>query len=460
MAQINDATSSGDPIANPEEVNKEAAEAADRAAARRATRPKVVLRQKMHPPEMLALVGAFGIVTLLLVTTINPIINPVFPLAALVFFLYPFRRVVVPRRTMQLGIIIFLVWLAFNLSGALFPFIIAFILAYLCAPLLTFLAARGIPRWITALGIVLTILGGYALIGIFLIPSLIDQFDQLVASAQDIFKGANSFFDRNALIERLTSYGIPRKQAQEAIINYVEPQLKAVLEWLFTNAASFLKNISSILEGAMTLVLIPILFFYMLLDFDRIRIFIRSTLLQDDPDYVYLIKQVDGILSSYLRGVLLTSSLVAGMAIAILSAFGVPYAVVIGIMTGVLNLIPTVGMFLNLGVAMVIYIFAPGDFWTHMLITTGTIVGLHALNSYLIEPRIIGDRVGLHPVLLIASLFVFSHFLGFIGLLVAVPSTAVILFFLKEWYRRTITRRSSVTTTPHSTPESEALGEA
>src|SRR5205823_13765568 len=104
--------------------------------------------------------------------------------------------------------------------------------------------------------------------------------------------------------------------------------------------------------------------------------------------------------------------------------------------------------FLNLGVAMIIYLFAPGSFWLHTLITAVMIAGLHAFNSYLIEPRIIGDRVGLHPVMVIASLFIFAHFLGFIGLLIAVPMMAVCMMFLKEWYRRTISMQEPVYVTP------------
>ncbi|MEO5928824.1 MAG: AI-2E family transporter [Candidatus Kapaibacterium sp.] len=439
------------------ENEQQAVDASSDAAKRQAKRPHVFLRRKLEPTERLALIGGFGMLALELVTTITPIINPIFPIAALIFFLYPFRRVVVPRRTIQLGIIIYLVWLFINLSGALFPFIVAFIVAYLMSPVVSFFAERKIPRWVTSLGVVLMILGVYTVIGFFLIPRLIDQFDQLIGSVQSIFKDANSFLDRNALIDRLASYGIPKKQAADLITNYVEPQLKGVISWIFVNLGSFIKNFQSVLEGVLNLVLIPIISFYLLIDFNRIRIFIRSTLLQDDPDSIYYIKQVDGILSSYLRGILLTSSLVGGMAIATLSAFGVPYAVVIGILTGVFNLIPTVGMFLNLGLSMVIYLFAPGDFWNNTLITVGMVVGLHALNSYVIEPRVIGDRVGLHPVLLIASLFIFAHFLGFIGLMIAVPTTAVMLFFLKEWYRRSTRDRRPVMVDP--SPPGDAIGE-
>jgi predicted PurR-regulated permease PerM len=429
------------------EGKPEAAREAAAAAEVRSRRPHTVLRRDIRTQEMFALAGGFGLFSFLLVTLLNPIIHPIFPLAGLVFFLYPFRHEIVARRTMELGIIAFLVWLSIILSGALFPFIFAFLLAYLASPLLDRLAVRGIPRWITALAIVLSIVGIYVVIGIFVIPRVVEQFTELADSARGFLRDANSLLDREKLARRLTRYGLSYQQSREIVTSYIEPQIRETVADVFTWMTDFIKNATSILEGLFTLILIPILSFYLLMDFPRIRTFVRATILQDQPKYVYYAVRVDEILSAYFRGILLTSSMVGLMAIGILSAFEVPYAIVIGLLTGLLNLIPTIGMFLTLFVAMVIFLFAPGDFWMHTLITTAMIAALHAFNSYFVEPRFLGHRVGLHPVVLIASLFIFSHFLGFIGLLIAVPSTAVILMFIREWYERSLSTTQPVVTT-------------
>lgn len=393
--------------------------------------------------ELIALLGGFVLLLLLTASTITGIIQPVFPLAALVFFLYPFRKAIVPRRTIQLGILTFLVWLFLNLSGVLAPFIIAFVIAYLFSPLVSRVERMGVPRWVTAVGITLGMLGLYAVVGIFVVPGLIDQMQQLLSSADGLFKGANSIFDRGYLESQLESLGIPHAQAHDIVVNEIEPQLKATITWLFTNLGTFLKNATTILEGVVNLLLIPLLSLYLMIDFNRLRGFIRSKVLRDNPGHVYYIRQVDLILSSYIRGILITSSLVGAVAVGVLSILDVPYAVVIGILTGVFNLIPSVGIFMNLGVAMLIFVFAPGNFLLNTVITAAMVFGLHALNAYVVEPRVIGDRVGLPPVVMIASLFVFAHFLGFIGLLIAVPLAAVIGMFLKEWYRSNVTPAQS-----------------
>jgi len=419
--------------------------AAARTAARRILRTRERQQPDIQPQQMFALAGGFGLLALLLITIFNQdpesdaVIVPVFPLAALLFFLYPFRREIVARRTMQLGIATFVIWLSIALSGVLAPFIIAFVLAYICAPFVKHFAAHGIPRWVTSLAIVVLILATYVVIGVFVIPSLVDEFNQLWASAQNLLKDANSYLDTNRMVQRLTRYGIPKAQAHDLVVNQLQPQLQELAKWLIGSILQMVRNASSILEGVFNLIAIPILAFYLMLDFDRLRTFIRGTLLRDNADYVYFVKRIDTILNAYLRGILTTSSIVAVLATSILVVFDVPYAVAIGILTGVFNLIPTLGMFMNLGVAMVIYLFAPGSFWVNTGITTGMIAFLHALNTYFIEPRVIGGNVGLHPVLMIASLFIFGYFLGFIGLVIAVPTTAVIMMFFKEWYLRSVT---------------------
>jgi predicted PurR-regulated permease PerM len=463
LADVHDDTphdNPGDePLPEESEIERrslvEATEEAAQAAERWIERPHTVLSGQIRTQEMFALVGGFGLLALLLAEIIlfaaggeYAIVHPIFPLAALVFFLYPFRNETVARRTMQLGVAAFIVWLIVTLSGVLFPFIVSFVVAYLCYPLVAWLDRHGVSRIVTALTIVLAILGIYAVVGIVLIPLLVEQFDQLITSAQSWLKGANTIFDQERLARELSRFGLPRAQARRIVAEQVQPQLQAIVSIVFAWFGDFLRNITQVVEGVFVLLLIPFLTLYMMIDFRRIRVFVRTTLLQDNPRWVFYITRVDTIVSAYMRGILITSSMVGAMAIAVLSLFGVPYAVVIGIMTGLLNLIPTIGMFMNLGIAMIIYLFAPGDFWYNTLITAVLIGGLHALNSNLVEPRILGDRVGLHPVMVIGSLFVFGHFLGFVGLLIAVPTTAVILMFLKEWYRKAVTLEKPVYVNP------------
>lgn len=412
--------------------------------------PDQVSARRWRVQEGLAIVGGFGLFALMVATLVQPQppVHLVFlSLAAFVFFLYPFRRVVVPRRLLQMGVALFVLWLMMTLSGVLFPFIVAIVLAYLFSPLVDRLHRLGVPRWVTTLVIVLLIPGIYTLIGVFILPELIDQASTLIATAKTAMQNSKQpILDHGFFIQIGASLGIDAKTVEEFMTKTAEPELRKILSGLALSTTKTAETVTKLLEGAFNLVLIPILTFSILKDFHRLRTWIRRILLQDSPRRVELANRADTIVSSYLRGILLTSTLVAVLASITFVAFGVPYGAVIGILTGVFNLIPIFGMFLNLGVAMVIYLIAsPGSFLENTLITAATIAALHALNSYVIEPRVIGERVGLHPVLVIASLFVFGHFLGFVGMLIAVPTAAVIQMLLKEWYTAMQARKTAET---------------
>lgn len=394
-------------------------------------------RRTLKAQEMFAIIGGYGLLALLITDIMLgeaiPV-HPVFPLAALMFFLYPFRLLIVPRRIMQLGIAVFAFWFFISLSGVLLPFTIAFVIAYILSPVVTRMELRSAPRWTTSLALVLVILGLYAAIGIFVVPRMVEQGQEVLSSAASLLNDTRSILDRERLIRLLTDLGIERSEAKEIVVNMVEPQVRAAFAWLVRQTGSLARNVASLLEGILNLILIPVLTFYFLNDFEKIRRFVRQTVLQGNERHIRIARKADDILSSYFRGIVTTSSIVALAAVILLTILGVPYAGLLGTLTGVFNLIPTLGMFLNLGVAMIVFLFAEGDWLGNTVIMAATISGLHAINAYLVEPRVIGYRVGLHPVLLIASLFIFGYFLGFVGLVIAVPTTATILMLAREWY--------------------------
>jgi predicted PurR-regulated permease PerM len=103
-------------------------------------------------------------------------------------------------------------------------------------------------------------------------------------------------------------------------------------------------------------------------------------------------------------------------------------------MFGLLNPIPFFGSIASMIIGIIVAIFVdPENALNHVIAITLIVNGLHFLNAYVIEPRVLGSRVGLHPVLLLASIFIFGHFFGFIGLLIAVPTTAILMMFFREW---------------------------
>jgi predicted PurR-regulated permease PerM len=111
--------------------------------------------------------------------------------------------------------------------------------------------------------------------------------------------------------------------------------------------------------------------------------------------------------------------------------FSIPYAILIGIVAGLLNIVPFVGLYVSLGLALMSAIFTPVPHIAAIKIL-GVFVVVQSVEAYVISPKIVGDRVGLHPIAVIFSILIFSRFMGFWGLLIAVPAAALIKFALDE----------------------------
>ena len=146
--------------------------------------------------------------------------------------------------------------------------------------------------------------------------------------------------------------------------------------------------------------------------------------------------------------------MVGTLASVMFSLFQVPYPVVLGVLCGFLNPIPLFGSIASMIIGIItVLLVNPTGAGGNILTITLVVNGLHFFNAYVIEPRILGNRVGLHPIILLGSLFVFGHFFGFLGLLVAVPSTAILMMFLRDWQKKQ--EELGTLTAPHTQVQSE-----
>ena len=147
----------------------------------------------------------------------------------------------------------------------------------------------------------------------------------------------------------------------------------------------------------------------------------------------FLIRKVDILLSEYVRGAI-TVSLIIGTLIAInLSLLGIRFSIVIGCCAAVFYFIPFFGYLLTGIFAAVAAIFTVHATTTKIMLSIMTVLVANILDTALFAPKFIGAKVGLHPVALIFTLFVFSSLFGFVGLLFSIPSTAIILLLFNEW---------------------------
>jgi predicted PurR-regulated permease PerM len=171
-------------------------------------------------------------------------------------------------------------------------------------------------------------------------------------------------------------------------------------------------------------IVVPVLSIYLLLEIDTIR---RAALRLTPPGArlpaARLIREIDSMLGSFIRGQLTVAAIVGVMVTLLLLALGVPYALLIGVLAGLFDVVPYVGAVAGWLPAFAISLSANG--WQNALLVTLGIILINQIEGNLIVPRVISAKVGLSPLTVIVALFVGGELLGVLGLLVAVPLVAV-----------------------------------
>jgi predicted PurR-regulated permease PerM len=182
--------------------------------------------------------------------------------------------------------------------------------------------------------------------------------------------------------------------------------------------------------------LIPVVGFYMLLDWDRMLANLREMLPRRwEPDAVRLSRRCDEVLSAFLRGQLLVM-LSLGVIYALgLTLVGVRFGLLIGMVAGLASIVPFLGFIVGISVALLVAFFQT-DGWLMLIGVVAVFAIGQVLESVLLQPKLLGDRIGLHPVSVIFAVLAGGNLFGFTGVLLALPAAAVIMVLLRELHER------------------------
>ncbi len=376
-------------------------------------------------------IGA-GLLVGLLLFFIQSVISPFIILFAILFLLYPLRNVQYCKTIMWLALFLFLIWFLFELRSILLPFIIAILLAYLFNPLVSRLEKKGLKRWFSSLIVTIALLLIVASLIIYIMPLAIQQFNSIITAITDITGDLVNQIKHGRMFAWLGAYGFDVDHARELFSQELTPRLEGILKNIVTTVFSFISSLSFLITQIINIVIIPFLLFYMLKDFNllinRIKSFIPKKNIGKVVDYF---SKVDELIGKYLRGALIVAFIHGTLVGVLLALFGIKYPIVLGIIAGVLSLIPYFGLLVSLSLSLIVALFSGDPVWLKIVFVLSTFGFLQILEASVISPNILGKQVGLHPVLLILSLLVFGYFLGFLGLLIAVPVSAIIIMTVK-----------------------------
>jgi predicted PurR-regulated permease PerM len=378
---------------------------------------------------------AAGIMLLLfLIYTIQSIISPFIVLGAILFLLYPLRSHVMARNIMWLAVVLFLCWFLYSIIGILVPFVVALLLAYILHPVITKAEQWGIPRWASALVIIIFGISVITVVALFVLPIAFRQFAGILAALSAIANDFTNWVVSDRVVASLHQYGISTQQVRDMLTSTFAPRLEIIMKGLLNGAFGLVSGLSTVVTRIVNMVIIPFLAFYVLKDFPIIRHRVKMFFPRSKRDRVgEYYANIDELLGRYIRGAITVAAINAILVTLFFSIFGIQYPLVLGIVAGVLDLIPYFGLIIMLVLAVIVASFSGSSVAGHMILAASTIGALHIFEAAVLSPKIIGSKVGMHPVLLILSLLVFSFFLGFVGLLIAVPTTAIAIMLIREW---------------------------
>ena len=320
----------------------------------------------------------------------------------------------------SLIVFIFLLWL---LKGILLPFIAGMVLAYFLDPLADALERLGLPRVVSALLILVLSILIFVIALFLLVPVLIDQVGKFAQNLPAIAA---------ALAERFNE-AAPRWLKE--LLEESSGNLSGSSSEIAGRAALWIGSLlTSILTGGLALVTLlslvvvtPIVAFYLLSDWDRMVSRVDSWLPRQHVETLRgLAREMDDAMAGFIRGQAVVC-LLLGLFYAIgLSLAGLNFGLLIGLGAGLLSFIPYVGsltgFLLSIGVAIVQ--FWPN--WAHILLVAAIFALGQFIEGNFLSPKLVGNRVGLHPVWLMFALFAFGYLFGFAGLLMAVPLAAAV----------------------------------
>ena len=313
------------------------------------------------------------------------------------------------------AIFLFVLWW---LGNVILPFVLGGALAYMLDPIADRFERWGFSRAMAVVTIMLTALLVIVLLFLLVIPLLVQQAGALVNTAPQMFEELQGWL--TAMFPSVMDEDSTIRQQLLALGQTIQSKGGDLLNSVLSSALSLINII-------VLLIIVPVVTFYLLLDWDRMIARIDDMLPRDHLAEIRKIAaEIDRTLASFIRGQG-TVCLILGTYYALgLMAVGLNFGLVLGFIAGLVSFIPYVGALIGGGLALGLALFQFWGQWPWIAAVGGVFLIGQMVEGNILTPKLVGESVGLHPVWLLFALSVFGAVFGFVGLLVAVPMAAMI----------------------------------
>ncbi len=311
-----------------------------------------------------------------------------------------------------------------KIGTALAPFLYALLLAYLLAPMVAFLERQHLSRTMAIAAVYLLLLVCLVLLGIYVIPTIVAQINSLVKQLPAI-----SIWAQELLADLGDQY--ERINLPPAVVESIEASLIR-LQGSLTKLLNLLGQfIVGLFSSAVSIVLVPILSFYMLKDMEQIQRSLLNLFPSRHQGLVLaLFRRVDTKLGAWVRGQVSISLITGGLIFVCLRLVGMDYALVLGLLVAIFNIIPYFGPIIAAIPAILLGLLRAPILGLKVLIVQ---VVVQHFESTVLVPHILGRELGLHPLVIIFALLLGAQFGGILGMVLAAPVAAILFDLASLW---------------------------
>ncbi len=304
------------------------------------------------------------------------------------------------------------------LGSVILPFLVGGALAYFLDPVADRLERLGLSRIGATAVITLVALILVVLLVLAVIPTLVQQLTELVASAPEITRKMQAF-----LMERFPSLSDETSTIRQSLAQLGE----AIQSKGASMAQGLISSVLGVISAAVFVLVVPVVTFYLLADWDRMVARIDGLLPRDHAPVVrQLAREIDAVLSAFVRGQLSVCVLLGLFYSVALMIAGLKFGLVVGAIAGAITFIPYVGSLVGGALAIGLALFQFWGDWVSIGIVAAIFAAGQFIEGNILTPKLVGGSVGLHPVWLLFALSAFGSLFGFAGMLVAVPLAAAL----------------------------------
>ena len=329
----------------------------------------------------------------------------------------------------------YLLYKKYNIiSDMIYTVIISIVLAYLINPIVNYLERYKVKRGIAVLFVYMIVLGIILILSFIIVPQTGREVKRLLNILPDYFHRISRFMDNIYIkyYENIDNMPSVFQGIDEVVIDYIERLENSIS----ISVSRFFEGIISTFSKIISLVLIPILTFYFIKDRDYFKEKIYLAIPKNTrEDVKSLAIEMDLVLGQFVRGRLLLAIYVGIATTILLLLFRVDFAIIIGLITGVADIIPYIGPFLG---------FLPAVFFAFLHSPTRALwvaiffLGIQWVENNVLAPKIIGESTGIHPITVLLALVLGGGIFGIWGMILSIPLIAIVKILYNHFIKKLI----------------------